>query len=46
VRSKPFGGKLTESQVEGMGYILDAYEMGYADWGSALARLYLRDDVP
>ena len=32
VRPKPFGGKLSQSQVDGMGYILDAYEMGYADW--------------
>ena len=32
VRPKPFGGKVSHSQVEGMSYILDAYEMGYADW--------------
>lgn len=32
VRSKPFGGSLSQEQVEGMEAILDAWEMDYSVW--------------
>ena len=46
IRNSLFNGVLTQSQVDGMNYLLDTWEHYFVDKRHSLARLRAGDGVP